>query len=176
MNFPVDTHGHSHRADGVDSADFAHIPGWGTDLDRARRPAYPMERTQPRLDGVPARQPEHQPLSVEVFHSIERPGMTPVFGTSAPPSGLSGKLRGAAYQLSENDIRHWLMLLLADRVNVVEGLGEDLTRGRVPNVLAEMGLGAEWRHNRAGLVRKVAVASAAAGLAWYLLRRRKTNR
>ena len=29
---------------------FAHIKGWGADLDPANRPAYPKERTPPRLD------------------------------------------------------------------------------------------------------------------------------
>ncbi len=70
----------------------------------------------------------------EVITHHERPGMTPVFGTSVPPSGLSGKMRALAFRYSENDIRHWLILLAADRVNVGEGLLEDLAHGHVPNV------------------------------------------
>jgi hypothetical protein len=179
MNIPTEMHQHERdhsgrnvRPDGVDEQAFSHIQGWGADLDRADRPAYPMERMPPRLDGVHWDTPEDQPLDIEVFHSTERPGVTPVFGTSAPPRGLSGKLRGVAYKLSENDIRHWLMLMLADRVDVIEGLGDDLGQGRVPNIFAEMGIAAEWRHNRAGLVRKVAVASAVTALGYYLLKRR----
>jgi hypothetical protein len=149
------------------------IPGWGADLDHANRPAYPMERMPPRLDNVHWTQPEDQPLNMTVFHSTERPGVTPLFGTSAPPTGLSGKLRGAAYRLSENDIRHWLLLLLADRVNMVEGIGEDLLQGRVPNLLAEMGIASEWKYNRAGLVRKAAIATAVTGIGYLLLRRRR---
>ena len=151
---------------------YAHIPGWGADLDHRDRPAYPMERTPPRLEGVRWTRPEDQPLTMKVYHSVERPGITPIFGTSAPPSGLSGKLRGAAYRISENDIRHWLLLMLADRVNTVEGIGSDLMRGKVPNVLAEMGIAAEWRHNKAGLARKAAVVAVLGGTMYLLLRQR----
>ena len=102
------------------------ITGWGADLDPANRPAVPMERTPPRLEGVHWDVPEQQPVRVEILHSTERPGITPVFGTAVPPSGLSGVIRRRAFRRSENDLRHWLLLLAADRVNVVEGLLEDL--------------------------------------------------
>ena len=102
------------------------ITGWGADLDPANRPGVPKERTPPRLEGVHWDEPEQQPVRVEVLHSTERPGLTPVFGTAVPPSGLSGVIRRRAFRHSENDLRHWLMLLAADRVNVVEGLLEDL--------------------------------------------------
>ncbi len=148
------------------------IPGWGADLDPANRPAVPKERTPPRLD-VPWDAPAQQPRSVRVFHSTERPGLTPVFGTSVPPSGVSGLLRAGAFRYSENDVRHWLMLLFADRVNVVEGLLDDLAHGHVPNVFAEMGLAAEWKYNRAGFVRKAAIAGAVAATLVYLARRRR---
>jgi hypothetical protein len=147
------------------------VPGWGADLDRANRPAYPKERTPPRLDGVPALVP--QVRRVEILQSSERPGLTPVFGSTVPPSGLSGMLRRAAFRFSENDIRHWLILLAADRINVGEGLVDDLAHGHVPNLFREMGGPAEFRHNRAAAIRKVAVAAAVTGLAVYLLRRRR---
>lgn len=117
-----------------------------------------------------------QPETVRVLHSNERPGLTPVFGTSVPPAGLSGRLREFAFRYAEGDLRHWMLLLLADRVGVGEGVLSDLARGRVPNVFAEMGLGTEWRHNRAGLVRKVAVAAAVTGVAVWLLRRPRRRR
>lgn len=149
------------------------IPGWGADLDPANRPAVPMERTPPRLHNVHWDEPAPQPRHVTVFHSNERPGMTPVFGTSVPPSGLSGKMRALAFRYSENDMRHWLILLAADRVNVGEGLLEDLAHGHVPNVFREMGMASEWRHNRAGFIRKAAIAGAVTALAVYMLRRRR---
>jgi hypothetical protein len=82
-------------------------------------------------------------------------------------------IRRLAFKMTENDVRHWLLLLAADRVNMVEGIGQDLLSGKVPNVLAEMGIKAEFQHNKAGLAKKVVVASAVAGGVWYLLQRRR---
>ncbi len=113
-----------------------------------------------------------QPETVRVLHSSERPGGTPIFGTSVPPSGLSGYLREWAFRYPEDDLRHWTLLLMADRINVGEGVLADLARGRVPNVFAEMGLATEWRHNRPALVRRVLVLAAVAVAAVWLLRRR----
>lgn len=136
-------------------ADRSAITGWGADLDHANRPAYPMERTPPRLEGVHWEQPSAQPVNTEILVSTERPGITPVFGTTLPPRGLSGTIRRLAFKTSENDVRRWMLLLLADRIDVVEGLLQDLARGHIPNVLGEMGIAAEWRYNRRGLVGKL---------------------
>jgi hypothetical protein len=152
--------------------DTSHIHGWGADVDPANRPAVPMERTPPRLDNVHWDAPSQQEPTVKIYHSTERPGITPVFGTSTPPSGLSGMMRDLAFKYSENDLRHWLILLAADRVNVGEGLLSDLAHGHIPNIFAEMGMRAEWRYNRAGFIRKALIASAVVGTAVYLMRRR----
>jgi hypothetical protein len=152
------------------------VPGWGVDLAPENRPAYPMERMPPRLEHPPHGDPSPQPVNIEVFHSSERPGITPVFGTSAPPSGLSGRVRKFAFGYSENDMRHWLLLLFADRVNMVEGLLSDLSRGHVPNVFAEMGGRAELKHNPAGLARKAAIGAALGITAYVLLSRRRRGR
>jgi hypothetical protein len=152
------------------------VQGWGADLDPQNRPAVPKERTPPRLDNVHWEQPAPQSVRVKVLHSTERPGLTPVFGTTVPPSGLSGKMRELAFRYSENDLRHWLILMLADRVNVGEGLVDDLRSGYLPNVFKEMGGPAEWRYNRAGFVKKAVIASAVVGLAIYLMRRRSDSR
>jgi hypothetical protein len=135
-----------------------HIEGWGADLDPADRPAVPKERTPPRLENVHWDVPEQQALRVEILHSTERPGITPVFGTACPPSGLSGALRRRAFRHSENDVRHWLMLLAADRVNVVEGLLTDAresprsrrvaTGALVVGVLAYVALRQTRRHRQ----------------------------
>ena len=151
----------------------AHIKGWGADLDRKNRPAVPMERTPPRFIHAHEEKLPQQEETVEILTSTERPGITPIFGTAQPPKGLSGVLRRIAYRWSENDMRHWLILLAADRVNVVEGIGEDLAKGKVPNVLAEMGIKSEWEHNKAGLAKKVAIGAAVVGTAVYLMRRRE---
>ena len=179
-------HGHDHLADYPPQGQLqrqrptreqlSHIQGWGADLDRKNRPGVPMERTPPRFINAPVPEPEQQPQNIEVFVSPERPGITPIFGTSTPPSGLSGMIRRAAYKLTENDLRHWLLLLVADRVNVVEGIGQDLAHGRVPNVLAEMGIKAELKHNPQGLVKKAAIATAVVGVAYYLLKSESPRR
>jgi hypothetical protein len=149
------------------------IQGWGADLDPAVRPAVPMERTPPRLENVHWDAPAEQPRHIKVFHSTERPGITPVFGTSTPPTGISGAVRGVAYKYAENDMRHWLLLLLADRVNVVEGLVDDLAHGHVPNIYKEMGGPSEWRHNRHGFMRKAVIAGGVVGLLLLYRNRRR---
>ena len=151
--------------------DHSHILGWGADLDHANRPAYPMERTPPRLEGVHWNEPAQQPESVKILHSTERPGLTPIFGTTVPPSGISGRLREVAFKFSENDIRHWMLLLFADRVNMVEGIGSDLSRGHIPNLFAETGMRSEFKYNRPGAIKKMAVATAVVGIGLYLLTR-----
>lgn len=148
------------------------IAGWGSDLDRARRPAVPMERMPARLDGPPA-PPVQQHGATEVLVSLEYPAITPLYGTSAPPRGLSGILRRLAFRRTENDLRHWLMLLLADRVDAVEGVAEDLRHGQLPNIVSEMGLPAAWRHDRPGVLRKAAIGAAVLGVGYWLLTSRR---
>jgi hypothetical protein len=41
---------------------------------------------------------------------------TPVYGTGAPTEGVPAQLRRQAYSLPQHDPNHWLLLLLADRV------------------------------------------------------------
>ena len=149
------------------------IQGWGADLDPQARPAFPKERTPPRFINKHWDELEHQKRTVKVFHSNERPGLTPVFGTAQPPRGVSGMIRGAAFRYSENDLRHWLMLLFADRVDVVEGIVDDLAHGHVPNVFKEIGGPAEWRYNRAGFYRKAAIAGGIAAVILYMASRRR---
>ena len=150
--------------------DPAQVPGWGVDADPRNDPTYPMKR---RDDGEHAgyswERPPQQPVDVEVLQSNERPNVTAVFGTSTPPSGLSGLLRRFAFHYSESSYGHWLPLALADRVNVVEGVLNDLTRGHVPNVLAERGWKAEWEYNRENLVGRVLVGAVLVSVAVVML-------
>ncbi|WP_181304314.1 hypothetical protein [Rufibacter sp. XAAS-G3-1] len=139
---------------------YAHIIGWGIDADPKNDPTYPMRnRSREEDKGYTWERPTQQPITVEVLHSIERPNVTSVFGTSTPPSGLSGMIRRLAFKKSENDYGHWLPLVLADRINVVEGIIEDIKGGRFPNIIAEKGMKAEWQHNRSGLLRQLAVTA-----------------
>lgn len=154
-----------------DHVNFAHIAGWGVDLDHQNRPAYPMERTPPRIDSVQA--PEQQLETVNILCSNERSTITPVFGSSVPPSGISGKFRQWAFSYSENDIRHWLILLLADRINMVEGIASDLKRGHLPNLIAETGIKSAFKYNRPATVKKTLVVASVIGLGLYLVMRKK---
>ena len=164
--------GHVHRRP-IDPAKFQHIPGWGADRDKRNRPAVPMERTPPRLEGVHWEIPPQQESDVEVLHSTERSGLTPVYGTTLPPRGVSGMLRRAGFGYSENDLRRWLILLFADRVDMVEGVLEDMGSGHVPRIYREMGGRAELRHNPAGAARKAATLLALAGAGYWLWRRQR---
>ena len=138
--------------------DPSQIKGWGVDADPNNDPTYPMKhRNNGERAGYSWERPLQQPITVEVLHSNERPDVTSVFGTSTPPLALSGVLRRIAFRYSESSYGHWLPLMLADRVSVVEGVLSDLKHGHVPNVFAERGWKAEWRHNRIGLVRRILV-------------------
>lgn len=148
------------------------INGWGIDADPQNDPTYPMKhRTESGQEGSTWERPTQQQEDVEVLKSIERPSLPAVFGTSTPPSGLSGMIRRYAFKYSESHYGHWLPLLLADRVNSVEGIIEDIAKGKVPNIFAESGWAAQWKYNKPALVRKVAIMSiATVGLIAYLNR------
>ncbi len=138
--------------------DPSQIKGWGVDADSKNDPTYPMKhRNDGEHAGYSWERPPQQPITTEILHSIERPDVTSVFGTSTPPSGLSGSIRRFAFGYSESSYGHWLPLMLADRVSVVEGILGDLKYGHVPNIFAELGWKAEWKHNRTSLVRRILV-------------------
>lgn len=157
--------------------DYSHIPGWGIDADPKNDPTYPMkQRTNEEHKGYSWERPSLQPQTVEVLHSNERPNMTAVFGTSTPPTGLSGMIRRYAFQHSENSYLHWLPLLVADRVNVVEGILEDLSQGHFPNTFAEKGGKAAWQYNKKEVILKAAIGVAmVAGLAAWALSGKKAR-
>ncbi len=143
---------------GYRAKDPSEIKGWSVDANPRNDPTYPMkQRTDAEHAGYSWERPPQQPITTEILHSIERPNVTSVFGTSTPPSGLSGVIRRFAFRYSESSYGHWLPLMLADRVSVVEGVLGDLKHGRVPNIFAELGWKAEWEHNRTSLVRRILV-------------------
>jgi hypothetical protein len=132
------------------------IEGWGADLDGENRPGVPRDKA-PYI-GIETLYPdiERQLSSVKILKSVEHEQMPPVFGTTCPPKGLSGMLRGFAFRYSEGQFTHWLTLLLADRVDMVENIILDLSKGHVPNLYKEMGLAAEWKYNRKNFLKKAA--------------------
>lgn len=153
------------------------IPGWGMDADPENDPTYPMKHwTGADHERLNYEKPPQQPVDIEVFHSIERPNVTRVFGTSTPPSGVSGAIRRHAYKYSEATATHWMTLILADRVNVIEGIIDDLAHGHIPNIIAERGWKAEWKYNRKGLIQKAAITLAVTAVTITLLSVRKKKR
>src|SRR5215217_3344925 len=138
--------------------DPSQVKGWAVDADRGNDPTYPMKRRNDgEHEGYSWERPAQQPLDIEVLHSNERPNVSAVFGTSTPPAGLSGVIRRFAFKYSESSYGHWLPLMLADRVNVVEGVLDDFKHGHVPNIVEELGWKAEWEHNRENLVWRVVI-------------------
>lgn len=152
------------------------IEGWGFDADPNNKPNYPIKRyTGADHERLNYKRSAQQPETVEVLHSNERPSITTVFGTSSPPFGWSGKLRRYAFKFSEGSSGHWLTLMLADRVNVIEGIVDDLRHGHIPNFFAEKGWKAEWKYNRAAAVKKIAttVAITSALVTFFILRNKR---
>jgi|GEM_PF-465789 len=154
--------------------DTSRINGWGVDADTENDPVYPY-RDRAGDEGLTNKwvRPAQQQPDVEILQSIEHVRMPAVFGTSTPPSGVSGMIRRAAFTWSESNWLHWLLLMGADRINVVEGVVEDLARAKVPNIPAEMGIKSELRHNKVGFAKKMAVIGAIGGIAYLMLRKPK---
>ncbi|MBK6264040.1 hypothetical protein JKA74_03240 [Marivirga sp. S37H4] len=150
--------------------DYSHIKGWAIDADPKNDPVYPMKnRTNGEHKGYNWKRPKQQAVDREVLHSNERPNVSAVFGLAPEPSGLSGMIRRFAFKYSENEHTHWLSLLFADRVNELEGLVDDIKKGQFPNIIAEKGWGAQWKHDRKTMIKKITVGTAiVAGIAIML--------
>ena len=104
----------------------------GVDRDPSRRPGVPRERPPqpwPNTRYPPARM-QGEPSSL----AHGRPGkpLPPVFSTHVPPRGLSGLIRKAAHRHPDHELRHWTMLLLADRVDAWGTRSWRLLRVAVP--------------------------------------------
>lgn len=121
------------------------IPGWGADLDPANRPSFPREIRSEYADRpAPDNQPELQPRE----RSIEHARLTPVFGTSAPLKGVSGKIRRVAYdRYSEGRAAHWLLLIAADRVESKAAALRSMVSLRPDNPITETGILSEYRRH-----------------------------
>jgi hypothetical protein len=123
------------------------IPGWGVDLDPKNRPAVPKEHFNPGGTGAHWDFPERQPEKYPRERSPEHKFLTPVFGTACPPKGISGAIRRYAYTFSEGRLAHWLLLMGADRVDVVESRVEGVLKGHPDNPITEGGLLSEFRYH-----------------------------
>jgi hypothetical protein len=116
-------------------AAFERSEGWGADRSPLQRPGIPQEFDPPHpLASAHWLVPEQQ-------HAIERPlvghGMqlTPVFSSAIPARGFSGALRHWAYGMPDYHARRWALLMLADRIDVLEH-----RPGRLVKAVAALGL------------------------------------
>lgn len=140
----------------------------GIDESPERRPGVPMEAEPPHpAQGAYWETPERQRKR---FRHLKRKGLdelTPVFGTTIPPRGASGIVRRIAYRIPEHRARRWMLLLMADRVDVLEGrLGRWLARPLMGTRLEPIGRGVERNP-----VLAIAVTLGAAALVWRAIRR-----
>jgi hypothetical protein len=80
-----------------------------------------MEVSPPRPVGCAHwEEPERQPDPGNILRRESLDELTPVFGTAVPPRGISGWMRRIAYRIPEHHTKHWLVLLLADRMDALE--------------------------------------------------------
>lgn len=151
---PTETSDASHRGatTGVAGA-VRERGGDAADAEPSSRPGVPRE-AEPA--GAPEREPEPQ---AGAEHHLRRAALdepTPVLGTAQPPRGLSGAIRRAAYSIPETRARHWMLLMLGDRVDVLEHrLGEALAG---PAERLGLDEAAVWTRSNPALAAAVAAA------------------
>lgn len=96
------------------------IVGWGVDLRPEDRPGVPQELPPRPIGNAPLeRTLEQQHTGRPASFDARRP-LTPVYGTTVRERGLSGAIRHAAYRVPPYLPRRWALLLLADRIDVIE--------------------------------------------------------
>jgi hypothetical protein len=96
------------------------IRGWGADAALEDRPGVPAELDPPRpLGNMSLGMPTQQTVGRPSVKSRQRP-LPPVYGTAIPPRGLSGIVRRLAYRVPDYKPRRWMLLLIADRIDVIE--------------------------------------------------------
>lgn len=149
-----------HSCDHV-PADYRQVNGWGADLDPANRPMFPKELPSD-VKTVRGHVTSWQVPRSKIHISNEQPNLTPTFGENVPPKGLSGMLRDYAYEFGEATNRHWMTLILADRVDIVESMVADLFRGKPDNYVREKGWLA-YTQSDEGRKRAMTVGAAALG-------------
>ena len=118
------------------------------DSDPSDRPSVPKLQFQKDLTGAHWEFPDRQPEKWPRERSIEHKFLTPVFGTAQPPKGLSGVIRRFSYaRYSEGQAAHWLLLMLADRVDAVEEHVKSFATLRPDNPITQTGIKAEFTHH-----------------------------
>ena len=115
-------------------------PDAGVDLDPSRRPGVPRERA-PR----PWPFTRYPPVRMEGEPAVPlhgRPGKTmpPMFSTSVPLQGISGRIRALGYRYPDHKVRHWLLIMAGDRVETAGARLAGLVKMAAPGLLAVAGM------------------------------------
>ena len=101
------------------SGEWGGMPWSAPDATSQSRPGVPrMHRPFPD-PGAHWERPQQQRGTPLLGRSGLREA-TPVFGTAQPARGLSGLVRRAAYRIPEHRSERWALLLLGDRIDVLE--------------------------------------------------------
>lgn len=110
------------------------------DQDPLDRPGVPQELQPPApLANAHWIRPDQQRSEDLPLIGHGRP-LTPVYSTENPPRALSGLVRRLAYRVPDYRVRRWVLLMLADRIDVLESNPLRLLRGAA--LLSVVGLGA----------------------------------
>lgn len=84
------------------------------------RPGVPQEAEPPQPLGNAHWLKPDQQLSKELPVVGHGRALTPVYSVANPPRGLSGLIRRLAYRSPDYRPRRWMLLVLADRIDVLE--------------------------------------------------------
>ena len=95
------------------------VPGWGSDKRFERRPGVPRESSPHPLGNAHWGAPPEQQTERSSLVGPNRQ-VTATYSSAVHARGLSGALRRAAYHVPDHKPRRWMMLLIADRVDVLE--------------------------------------------------------
>jgi len=126
----------------------ARIPGWGVDLDPSVRPSVPRLQFDVGHTGAHWEMPDRQKENWPRERSIEHAFLTPVFGTSCPLHGVSGRMRRFSYdRFSEGRAAHWLILIAADRVDAFGAHLKSLLSLHPDNPITQTGVLSELRYH-----------------------------
>jgi hypothetical protein len=106
------------KASGIRTTD---PPFRGVDAKPEDRPGVPREVPPHPLPGVHWTEPPQQPASGPVETRAELLCPTPVFSTAVPAEGMAGALRRKAQGIPDHHIRHWALLILADKIEAIKG-------------------------------------------------------
>lgn len=84
------------------------------------RPGVPQESDPPQpLGNAHWLKPDQQVSAAQPVVGQGRQ-LTPVYSVANPPRGLSGLVRRLAYRVPDYRPKRWLLLVLADRIDVLE--------------------------------------------------------